>query len=234
MPRIGVFVGSSPLPVQPNPVEVDLHTPWGEASAAPQSYVVGDYEYLLMPRHGQKHEFAPHQINYRANIWLMHSMGLDSLLGTYTVGSVAPELQVGQLVVPGQLIDYSWGRESTFDDQLRHIEFTEPYDAQLRQQLLRADAALIDGGVYACTQGPRLETAAEITRLARDGATLVGMTGMPETALARELEIPFAALCLVVNPAAGVTDDVIDMQALSEISATGGQRMVEVLNRLAA
>lgn len=234
MPRIGVYVGSSPLPMTAEPLSVKLQTPWGDASAVPRKYVVGGYEYLVLPRHGEQHEFAPHQINYRANIWLMHSLGVDGLLGTYTVGSVDPALTVGQLVVPDQLIDYSWGRESTFDDQLRHIEFTEPYDKALRQALLRADKSLFDGGVYACTQGPRLETAAEIKRLAQDGATLVGMTGMPETALARELEIPFAPLCLVVNPAAGVSDDVIDMQALAEISATGGARMVEVLNQLAA
>jgi 5'-methylthioinosine phosphorylase len=234
MPRIGVFVGSSPLPMMAETMPVDLHTPWGEASAAPRKYTVGEYEYLVMPRHGEQHEFAPHQINYRANIWLMHSLAVDGLLGTYTVGSVDPVLAVGQLVVPDQLIDYSWGRASTFDDQLRHIEFTEPYDKALRQTLLGAEPSLIDGGVYACTQGPRLETAAEIKRLAQDGATLVGMTGMPETALARELDMPFAALCLVVNPAAGVSDDLIDMQALAEISATGGARMVEVLNQLAA
>ncbi|XOV81903.1 MAG: S-methyl-5'-thioinosine phosphorylase [bacterium] len=234
MPRIGVFVGSSPLPMTGESLSLNLQTPWGDASAPPQKYVVGDYEYLILSRHGAQHEFAPHQINYRANIWLMHSLGVDGLLGTYTVGSIDPALAVGQLVVPSQLIDYSWGRASTFDDKLHHIEFTQPYDTLLRQQVLQADGALVDGGVYACTQGPRLETAAEIKRLAQDGATLVGMTGMPEAALARELDIPFAALCLVVNPAAGVSDDVIDMQALAEISATGGARMLDVLIQLAA
>lgn len=228
MARIGVFVGSSPLSIEGTPVgEVD--TPWGAASAAPILYERNGHELLLMRRHGDQHQFAPHQINYRANVWLMRELALDYLVGTYTVGSVDPQLNVADLIVPHQLIDYSWGRDSTYDDVLRHVEFSDPYDQDLRALLLGADAAVLDGGVYACTQGPRLETAAEIVRLARDGATLVGMTGMPEAALARELELKFAGLCLVVNPAAGVADDVIDMDALRAVSQAGGQAMLEVL-----
>ena len=233
MARVGVFVGSSPLDIEGLDACSDVNTPWGAASCVPLKFVVGDHELLLMSRHGAEHEFAPHQINYRANVWLMQKLKVDYLVGTYTVGSVDPELAVGQLVVPHQLIDYSWGRESTYDDVLRHIEFSDPYDAQLRSSLLQADDSLYDGGVYACTQGPRLETSAEVVRLARDGSTIVGMTGMPEAALARELEIAFAGLCLVVNPAAGVTDDVIDMEALMAVSRTGGKRMFEVLESLA-
>ena len=228
MARIGVFVGSSPLSIDGAPVG-DTKTPWGNASAAPVRHEHNGHELLLMRRHGDQHEFAPHQINYRANVWLMSELSVDFLVGTYTVGSVDPALNVADLIVPHQLIDYSWGRESTYDDELRHIEFSDPYDGGLRSLLLGADESVRDGGVYACTQGPRLETSAEIVRLARDGATLVGMTGMPEAALARELELKFAGLCLVVNPAAGVADDVIDMDALRAVSKSGGQAMLEVL-----
>ncbi len=228
MARIGVFVGSSPLSIDGAP-RGNIETPWGAASAAPIAHQQNGHELLLMRRHGDQHEFAPHQINYRANVWLMRELAVDYLVGTYTVGSVDPALNVADLIVPHQLIDYSWGRASTYDDVLRHVEFSDPYDAEVRAMLLGADPSLLDGGVYACTQGPRLETAAEIVRLARDGATLVGMTGMPEAALARELELKFAGLCLVVNPAAGVADDVIDMDALRAVSQAGGQAMLEVL-----
>ena len=153
-----------------------------------------------------------------------------------------PQLRVGDLVVPEQLIDYTWGRQSSFDDELRHIEFSQPYDAKLAQQVLAAggglDVRMVGGGVYGCTQGPRLETAAEIKRLSRDGCTLVGMTAMPEAALCRELEIPMANVSLVVNPAAGVSAGVrgeqpIDLGALRLASQQGAQQMRTLLSALA-
>lgn len=229
MTRIGVFIGSAPLEIDRLQPCGGTATPWGEAACEPGLLQVGEHELILMPRHGATHQFAPHQINYRANVWLMHSLAVDYLVGMYTVGSIDPMLQVAQLVVPHQLIDYSWGRMSTYDDQVRHIEFSHPYNAQLRNMLTNADASVVDGGVYACTQGPRLETVAEITRMAADGCTLVGMTGMPEAALARELEMPFAGLCLVVNPAAGVAEEVIDLDAMSAVSVAGAQRMLALL-----
>lgn len=232
MARMGVFIGSAPLQIENlEPLE-NRQTPWGEASSTPLLHRAGAHEMILMPRHGAAHEFAPHQINYRANVWLMHKLQVDYLVGTYTVGSVDPQLQVGQLVVPHQLIDYTWGRESTYDDKLRHAEFADPYDAQLMQLLSAVDVAIYSGGVYGATQGPRLETSAEILRMARDGCTLVGMTGMPEAALARELELRFAGLCLVVNPAAGVGDEQIDLQEMRRIAAAGGQQMLALLQRL--
>ena len=232
MARMGVFIGSAPLDIDDLRPCGHIQTPWGEAACVPLLHRLGDHEMIFMPRHGAQHEFAPHQINYRANVWLMHELQVDYLVGTYTVGSIDPQLEVGQLVVPHQLIDYTWGRDSTYDDELRHAEFAEPYDAELIAMLGAVDAGICAGGVYGATQGPRLETAAEIARLARDGCTLVGMTGMPEAALARELELRFAALCLVVNPAAGVGDEQIDLAAMQVIAAAGGKQMVELLQRL--
>ncbi len=230
--RMGVFIGSAPHDIEGLQSCSGITTPWGDAACGALLHNVGQHELILMPRHGAEHQYSPGQINYRANVWLMHSLSLDYLVGTYTVGSIDPQLEVAQLVVPDQLIDYTWGRESTYDDQLRHIEFSTPYDAELRALLSNADDAVIAGGVYACAQGPRLETAAEIARLGRDGATLVGMTGMPEAALARELDMRFAGLCLVVNPAAGVADDIIDMDALMAVSQRGGAAMVQLLQTI--
>lgn len=206
---------------------------WGDPSEAATVVRIGGVECLIIRRHGGQGQIAPHQINYRANVWQMHAASVSAVIGTHTVGGIDPSLSVGSLVVPDQLIDYTWGRESTYDDRRRHIEFSEPYDASLRQRLMAVDLdlPLQVGGVYGCTQGPRLETPAEISRMANDGCTLVGMTGMPEAALAAELGLPFASVCLVVNPAAGVGEGSIDMQALQAISHQGAEDFVSLIQR---
>ncbi len=234
MTRIGVFVGSAPFPGEFSEMDAGTETPWGEASCRPLSSVREGGELVLMRRHGSDRAIAPHQINYRANVWLMDILGVDFIVGTYTVGGIDPDLSVGSLVVPEQVIDYTSGRENTFDDKRRHIEFANPYTGRIRDLLIETDAAVVGHGVYGCTQGPRLETAAEIARMARDGCTLVGMTGMPETALCRELGIDMAALCLVVNPAAGVgsSSDEIDIEALRRASVDGGRHMIDLLSSL--
>jgi 5'-methylthioinosine phosphorylase len=150
-------------------------------------------------------------VNYRANLWALHAEGVRRVVSVASVGGIAPALGPGVIAVPHQIIDYTWGRKSTFfegpDRPVTHIDFTHPYDGSLRQAILRAAAdvgeAPIPEGVYAAMQGPRLETAAEIDRLDRDGCTMVGMTGMPEAALARELEMAYAAIAVVANHAAG-------------------------------
>jgi 5'-methylthioadenosine phosphorylase len=166
---------------------------------------------VFLARHGHGHTIQPDHINYRANIYALRELGVTGIVAVGSVGSIHPMLSPGDLVVPDQLIDYTWGRASTFYGSepgvSMHIDFTNPFSSALRSQLLGVADLLgfnvRDGGVYACTQGPRLETAAEIRRLAGDGADVVGMTGMPEAALAREQGISYASIAVVANHAAG-------------------------------
>jgi 5'-methylthioinosine phosphorylase len=200
-------------------------TPYGEAS---QPLIFGELageQVVFLARHGGGHTIPPHAVNYRANIWALHTAGVKSLLAIATTGSIAPDLNPGDLVLPDQIIDYTYGRKNTYHDGIdfpvKHIDFTYPYSEDLRNLCKLAAAninhKLHDGGVYACSQGPRLETAAEINRFERDSATIVGMTGMPEAALARELGLDYAAICPVANHAAGRGSSVngIQYQALS-------------------
>lgn len=192
-----------------------IRTPYGEPSGPLTFGEVVGRTIIFLPRHGHGHNIPPHAINYRANLWALHALGVKSIVAVATVGGIDSALQPSALALPDQIIDYTHGRKSTFFDGqggqetqgVRHIDFTQPYSASLRRLCLKAahqaQENLIDGGVYAAVQGPRLETAAEINRLERDGATMVGMTGMPEAALARELEIEYAAICPVANHAAG-------------------------------
>lgn len=189
-----------------------VRTPYGEPSAPLVFGRLAGREVVFLARHGAGHSFAPHEINYRANLWALKESGVQAVLAVATVGGVVEALGPGTLVVPDQLIDYTHGRKSTFFEgagtPVTHIDFTEPYSTPLRARMLAAAARLgetvVDGGTYACTQGPRLETAAEIERIRRDGGDLVGMTGMPEAALAREAGLDYAVLAVVVNHAAGL------------------------------
>ncbi len=188
-----------------------VRTPYGEPAGPLTFGRIGANEAVFLARHGYGHTLAPHEINYRANLWALHAQGVTRVIAVATVGGIADELGAGAIALPEQIIDYTWGRPSTFfegsEQPVTHIDFTYPYDEATRQMLVRAAAAagvpLAVGGTYGATQGPRLETKAEIDRLARDGATMVGMTGMPEASLARELKLAYAALTVVVNPAAG-------------------------------
>lgn len=188
-----------------------VRTPYGEPSGALTFGKLCGKPVVFLARHGYGHTIPPHRVNYQANLWALHNAKVDAIISVASVGGIRADLCPGALVVPDQIIDYTWGRKSTFhessDEPVVHIDFTEPYDDGIRQRILRAGAAagekIFDGAVYAATQGPRLETAAEINRLERDGADVVGMTGMPEAALARELGIPYAAINVVANYAAG-------------------------------
>lgn len=188
-----------------------IDTPYG-IPAAPLTY--GNFHghnIVFMPRHGKQHNIPPHLINYRANLWALKAAGVNALIAISAVGGITSAMHPGQLVIPNQIIDYTHGRAHTFFEQdfdySKHIDFTHPYDSDLRNRLLQVAAQLnisaIDGAVYGVTQGPRLESAAEIKRLERDGCDIVGMTGMPEAALARELAIPYACCAIVANWAAG-------------------------------
>lgn len=189
-----------------------VRTPYGEPSGALLFGHIAGKEMVFIARHGHGHVIPPHLVNYRANLWALQEQGVEDLVSIATVGGIHESLFPGALVVPDQLIDYTWGRKSTFADEIsdkpvNHIDFTEPYSSGLRALCMRAlnetGEAFTNGGVYATTQGPRLETAAEVNRLERDGATIVGMTAMPEAALAREIGLNYAAICVVANHAAG-------------------------------
>jgi 5'-methylthioinosine phosphorylase len=189
-------------------------TPYGEPSGAITFGRIGSREVLFLARHGYGHTIAPHEVNYRANLWALKQAGADSVVSVASVGGIRNDIWPGTILLPHQVIDYTWGRASTFFEgpgaPVNHIDFTEPYSRELRARLLKAAAAsgerVMDGGVYAATQGPRLETAAEINRLERDGADIVGMTGMPEAPLAREISLEYAAIAVVANYAAGRGD----------------------------
>lgn len=202
-----------------------VQTPFGEPSRAIQEGRLGDATLFFLQRHGSPGAIPPHRINYRANLWALKSLGVEGIVAINTVGGITAAMRPGRLLIPDQVIDYTWGREHSFDDgqdgQLLHIDFTEPYERTLRLQLLaaaeRAGIPHEAAGVHGVTQGPRLETAAEIKRMARDGCDVVGMTGMPEAALARELNLPYASICMVVNPAAGLGDLPLTIATMREI-----------------
>ena len=191
-----------------------MRTPYGDPSGAVTFGQLGGQPVAFLARHGYGHTIPPHEVNYRANLWALHKIGASGVVSVASVGSIRADLKPGDIVIPHQLIDYSWGRKSTYHEgcgvAVRHVDFTDPYDPALRQKLIeaaaRAGVAVSDAAVYAVTQGPRLETAAEIDRFERDGADLVGMTAMPEAVLARELGLPYAAINLVANYAAGRAD----------------------------
>ncbi|MBA3996336.1 MAG: 5'-methylthioadenosine phosphorylase [Candidatus Accumulibacter sp.] len=201
-----------------------VRTPYGEPSGAVTFGEICGRPVAFLARHGYGHTIPPHEVNYRANLWALWKRGARGIVSVASVGSIRADLKPGDLVIPHQIIDYTWGRRSTFhegqDCSVTHIDFTEPYDRVLRQKLIDAARAtgvpFSDSSVYATTQGPRLETAAEIDRLERDGADLVGMTGMPEASLARELGVPYAAINVVANYAAGRADsrDGISFEAI--------------------
>ena len=186
-------------------------TPYGEPSAELIHGMLHVQQVVFLARHVDLHVNPPHKVNYRANLWALKQAEAGGVLAVAAVGGIRADMGPGRIVVPGQIIDYTYGRAHTFfEDDLEHvthIDFTEPYSPRLRCRLLKAarlaGVATIDGGVYGCTQGPRLETAAEIIRLERDGCDLVGMTGMPEAALARELDLDYACCAVVANWAAG-------------------------------
>ena len=204
-------------------------TAWGAPSAAVTRGHLNGVELLFLPRHGAAHHLPPHLVNYRANIAALADLGADRIVATAAVGGIEAAAGTGTLVVPHQLIDYTHGRAHSFFDGTQahpgHIDFTEPYTPHLRAALIeaaaRAGRPLLERGVYAATQGPRLETAAEIDRLERDGCTIVGMTGMPEAALARERELAYANISLVVNPAAGRAAGAITMADIERELALG-------------
>ena len=218
-----------------------VRTPFGDPSCALSFGTIDGAPVVFLARHGYGHTIPPHQINYRANLHALREAGVDGILSVAPVGGLRVDLGPGALALPDQLIDYTSGRISTFfqgpEMPVTHVDFTYPYDARLRALLLRAATdlgeAVEDGGTYGCTQGPRLETAAEIRRMGRDGCDLVGMTGMPEAVLARELAIPYAVLAVVANHAAGVggSAEAISLDAIVQVVRDAMVRVRAIIAR---
>lgn len=208
---------------------------YGAPSGPLQFGRLGGADIVFLPRHGKGHALPPHLINYRANLWALKEVGVTGIIAVNAVGSINKAMGAEALVVPHQIIDYTWGRESSYAQpgQVTHIDFTHPYDEDLRDALI--DAGEMEGimvfpeAVYGATQGPRLETAAEINRFERDGCDIVGMTGMPEACLARELGIPYACLSLVVNMAAGRSDGLITMSDIDRALGNGMGKVHRIL-----
>jgi 5'-methylthioinosine phosphorylase len=212
-----------------------MRTPYGEPSGAFLFGTLDQHEVIFLARHGYGHTIPPHLVNYRANLWVLREQGAKKIISVATVGGIRADLKPGVIVVPDQIIDYTHGRDATFfearDKPFNNTDFTFPYSATLRRSILRsaqtAQQPCVDGGVYAATQGPRLDSIAEINRYERDGADMVGMTGMPETALAKELELDYAAIAVVANYAAGRGDSTAGI-IIENVNATANSAMVKV------
>ena len=216
-----------------------VDTPYGDPS---HNFEIGRYggrAFIFLARHGNPGHIPPHMINYRANLWALKHLDVEKIVAVNAVGGIRADLKVEEVVICDQIIDYTYGRDQTFfEDRIRHVDFTFPYDPVLCRQLADAAGELkgkmnefnySESGVYACTQGPRLETAAEIRRLRRDGCDVVGMTGMPEAVLAAELDIQYAGLSLVINKAAGLDNQPINLDELYSVLDKGMGKVRELL-----
>ncbi len=219
-----------------------VRTPYGEPSGPLTFGAIRGQGMVFLARHGYGHTIAPHEVNYRANLWALKEENVSGVVSVASVGGIRRDLAPGTLLVPDQIIDYTWGRRATFFEgagaPVTHIDFTEPYTQSLRGRILAAARAcgerVLDGGTYAATQGPRLESAAEINRLERDGADIVGMTGMPEAALARELGLEYAAIAVSANYAAGRGESrhAIPMERIEAVLAQAMGRVRRIIEQL--
>lgn len=221
--------------------EKHFATPYGDTSAPLQFGVFegangGGKSVVFLARHGKQHSLPPHLVNYRANLWALKQAGVQQIIAVNAVGSINPAMPAEALVIPHQIIDYTWGRESSYSEpgKVIHIDFSYPYSERMRKHLQataqRLGLEVHALGVYGATQGPRLETAAEIDRMDRDGCDIVGMTGMPEACLARELELEYACLSLVVNMAAGRSEGIITMDDIQRALDNGMSKVRSILN----
>jgi len=222
----------------------DVETPFGAPSSAVVHGKLFGVQVAFISRHGEGHTIPPHKINYRANIWALRATGVSNIVGFAAVGGIDADMVSGCVVIPDQLIDYTWGREHTYFDgefykgsglshSLDHVEFARPYNHALRQQLIdassKAQIDIFNSAVYGVTQGPRLETAAEINKMEKDGVNIVGMTALPEVSLARELGISYATIAMVVNEAAGRGEGEITMDAIRDNLITATSSVSKIL-----
>ncbi len=217
-----------------------VHTPYGEPSGPLTHGAICGQEVMFLARHGYGHTIPPHKVNYRANVWALKEAGAERIVAVNAVGGIRADMTPGRIVFPDQLVDYTWNRINTYFEEglthVTHIDFTEPYCEALRGLLMAGarDIGLnaVETGVYATTQGPRLETRAEIDKLDRDGCDLVGMTGMPEAALARELDICYACVAVVANMAAGRGEGAITMEEIEQNLIAGMDKVRSLLEHV--
>lgn len=210
-------------------------TPYGDISAELLIGELSGCRTVFLPRHGPSHHIPPHKINYRANLWALHKLEVSHIIAVNAVGGIdyAPH----SLVLPNQIIDYTSDRAHTFFDgegsEVDHIDFSLPYSESLRKKIIQAaktsDIDLNSSATYGCTNGPRLETSAEIQKMQRDGCNIIGMTGMPEAALARELDMEYASIAMVVNWCSGITDSVLDMDEIRRILDSGMNSVIQLI-----
>lgn len=218
-----------------------IETPYGAPSAPVRVGGFGPHRIAFMARHGEGHAMPPHRINYRANLWALKSLGVTRVVAVNSVGGITEAWGPRVIGVPDQIIDYTHGRTVSLWDgegEALHVDFGEPYTSSLRRALVaaasQAGVSVVDGGCYGATQGPRLETKAEIERLRRDGCDLVGMTGMPEAVIARELGLDYACLAIVANWAAGraPTEEVITLDDVLANMAAATEPLPALLRAL--
>ena len=244
MGRLGIIGGTGLLELEglARVKRREQGTLWGAPSGPVLVGELAGRGVVFLHRHGTPSRIPPHRINYRANISALAAAGCDRILAVAAVGGIRADLVPGTLVIPDQIIDYTWGRGHTFfEEDLEspvHVDFGNPYDESLARALESAaeaaGVAVAFGGTYACTQGPRLESAAEVDRLERDGCDVVGMTGMPEASLAREAGIAYAHLALVVNEGAGRGSGPIRMEEIATVLETGMKAVRRVIRQAAS
>lgn len=225
MQRLGL-IGGTGLDHWSEPLKTHaLSGVYGEPSAPLAEYQVGAMRVFFLPRHGKNHTIPPHAVNYQANIDAFRQMQVEGIIAVNAVGGISSHHAPGTLTVPDQLIDYTWGRGHSFSmtaaESLQHVEFADPFTGRVRSALIKAAIAakvnVTDGGCIGVSQGPRLETAAEVRRFKQDGCDMVGMTSMPEAGLAREAGLDYAGLCINANWAAGLGHEVVSMEAINAV-----------------
>jgi 5'-methylthioadenosine phosphorylase len=236
---VGVIGGSGFYEFLSDVTEVDVDTPFGKPSAPVAVGEIGGRRVAFLPRHGQRHEFPPHRVNFRANVWALHHVGVRAIVGSYAAGSLQPHIHPGEFVVCDQLVDRTWGRPDTYFDgpEVRHVSIADPYDDDVREVLVAAGRdqgiTVHDRGTVVVIQGPRFATRAESVWYRAQGWEVISMTQYPEAALARELEVPYASVALITDYDTGLEGvdgiEPVTMDAVLAVMKDNVHRVRELL-----